>query len=394
VRLPSVVLASICLAIPARAQVVSEHDFLTGIHERHPAFAATEEPLAAARAALERARMLANPTVEAVREDPQEIARQTTVTLSWVPPVDGRRGLSIRAAEAGVAAAEKQAAAVRLQLQLEARAAYAEWAAASDLALILGEQAQRAGELARRVRARAEAGEESALAAARLDLAAAEVQAEQRTAAAAAAVGEAGARAWRPDLPAHATPVLPELRPPTTEDMPLMAIEALEQEAERARLQERLAGRFWTAPALQAGWQKQHHDAASGPVFGLAWTVPLFDRNQASRREAQRNREIAEARLTWVAARVSAAIDGRRRSLEVERIAAEEADRAAALAEPVVRGATARFEAGEATVTELVEALGAARAAQRRAVEARIRALAGERALLAASAGLTQGEGR
>jgi cobalt-zinc-cadmium efflux system outer membrane protein len=169
-------------------------------------------------------------------------------------------------------------------------------------------------------------------------------------------------------------------------------LEALEREAEQARLRERLAGRFWTAPALQAGWQRQHHDDASGPVFGLSWTVPLFDRNQADRHEAERRREAAEARVVWATARIAAAVEGRRQVLDVRRRAAEEADRAAALAPPVLRAATARFEASEGTVTELVEAIAAARSAQRRAVEARAQALAAERALIATMAGLPEGE--
>jgi cobalt-zinc-cadmium efflux system outer membrane protein len=186
-------------------------------------------------------------------------------------------------------------------------------------------------------------------------------------------------------------PELPEVSPPRDQAAPLV-LEALERETERARLQERLAGRFWTFPALQAGWQRQHHDEASGPVFGLSWTIPLFDRNQGGRQEAQRRRELAEARMAWATARVAAAVEGRRRALDVQREAMQEAERAATLAPPVVRAATARFEAGEATVTELVEAIAAARSAQRRAVEARARALAAERALLGTTAGLSEGE--
>jgi cobalt-zinc-cadmium efflux system outer membrane protein len=391
VRLLLVVVLSVPLARSAGAQVVSEQEFLAGITERHPALAVTSQPLVEAQAALQRARVLSNPVVEAIREDPQEVARQTTLTLSWVPPFDGRRRMGIRAAEAGVAAAEKQVAAAQLHLQLEAKAAYAEWAAASALHRVLAEEARGMVELARRVRARAEAGEESALAAGRLDLAAADVQAELRSAAADELLTGAVARAWRPDLPAAAVPELPEVSPPRDQAAPLV-LEALERETERARLQERLAGRFWTFPALQAGWQRQHHDEASGPVFGLSWTIPLFDRNQGGRQEAQRRREMAEARMAWATARVAAAVDGRRGALKVLRDAMQEAERAATLAPPVVRAATARFEAGEATVTELVEAIAAARSAQRRAVEARARALAAERALIGTTAGLTEGE--
>jgi cobalt-zinc-cadmium efflux system outer membrane protein len=393
VRVIAAVVASFPLAVPAGGQVVREQDFLAGISEGHPALAATGRPLVEAEAALQRARTLSNPFVEALYEDPQEVARQTTVTLSWTPPLDGRRGVGIRAAEAGVAAAEKRTAAARLRVELEARAVYADWAAASALARVVREQAERMAELARRVRARAEAGEESALAAGRLDLAAAEARAELHAADTAAALTSALARAWRPDLPAEAAPELPSLRP-GVETSTSLALEALERETERARLQEKLAGRFWTFPALQAGFQRQHHDSAAGPVLGVAWTVPLFDRNQAGRHEARRNREIAETELRWTSTRLAAAVEGRRRALEIERRAVEDADRAAALAPSLAKAAAARFEAGEATVTELVEATGAARAAERRAIETRSRALAAERAVAATLAGLAEGGDR
>jgi outer membrane protein, heavy metal efflux system len=391
VRLSAVVVLSMLMAGSAGAQVVSEREFLAGIIEGHPALASTTQPLAEAQAAVERARVLSNPIVEAIREDPQEVARQTTLTLSWTLPIDGRRGLGIDAAEAGLAAAEKQIASLRLQLKLEARAVYAQWAVATALERVLGDEVRGVTDLARRVRARAEAGEESALAAGRLDLAAADVRAEQRAAAASGVVASAVARVWRPDLPPGAVPDLPALGGPQELAAPIV-LEGLQKETERARLQERLAGRYWTAPALQAGWQRQHYNDASGPVFGLSWTIPIFDRNQGSRHAAQRRRELAEARLAWTTVRVVAAVEGRRAALNVERQALEEAERAAALAAPVVKAATARFEAGEGTVTELVEAIAAARMAQRRSVEVRARALAAERALVAAEAGLIEGE--
>jgi cobalt-zinc-cadmium efflux system outer membrane protein len=384
------IVVTVSLAAQAAAQTVSQQEFIAGIGPSHPALAEASLPLAEGQAALRRARALANPVVDAVREDPQEVARQTTLTLSWVPPLDGRRGLGIRAAEAGVAAAEKEVAAARLLLQLEAKAVYVQWAAAAALRSVLAEQGRGVTDLARRVRSRADAGEESELAAGRLELAAADVQSELRAAEAAEAMAASSARAWRPDLPADAVPELPSLDAAAAEPA-VLAVEALQRRSERARLEERLAGRFWTFPALQAGWQKQHHDDASGPVFGLTWTIPLFDRNQGARDEARARREAAEARLAWVTTRVASTLEGRRRALEVERVALEEAARAAALAAPVVRAATARFEAGEGTVTELVEAIAAGRSAQRRAVDARVRALAAERAVLAAAAGQAEG---
>jgi outer membrane protein TolC len=390
VRVLSVVVLTSFAPLVA-GQTVTESEFLQGMAERHPSEALARELVADAQGAVQRAKALQNPIVEATREDPQEVARQTTITLSWVPPLDGRRGLGIDAAEAGLAAAEKQATSSRMLLRLEARRAYAQWAAAVALERVLAEDAQRVGELARRVRARADAGEESALAAGRLDLAAAEVQAGLRAAEASEAIAAAEARAWRPDLPAGVQPELPTLVAPSEQPV-TPALEVLQQEAEKARLEEKLAGRFWTFPALLAGWQRQHFDDASGPVFGFAWTIPLFDRNQGGRTAARVRREAADARLSWSTTRVAAALEGRRRALDVERLAADEAGRAAALAAPLVKAATARFEAGEATVTELVEALAAARSAQHRAIEGRTRALAAERALIAA--GLTQGEVR
>ena len=171
-------------------------------------------------------------------------------------------------------------------------------------------------------------------------------------------------------------------------------LDVLQKDVERARFDERLAGRFWGAPELQAGWQRQETGGAraSGPVLGVSWSLPLFDRNQGGRAEAARRRSAAEARLALATAGHAARVAGAEAAyLELAR-AARDAEASIQGVPALVESATASFAAGESTATDLLDVLRSALDAQTRAIEAHAAALAAARTLEAARMGLELGE--
>jgi outer membrane protein TolC len=305
-------------------------------------------------------------------------------------PGDGRYRLRRQAAEKGVVAARETLALDRLRLREDAREAFADWALRHERSSLLAAHVEVIGGLADYMAVRAERGEESGLAAGRLRLASAQARGDAAVAETDRLQAEAAARAWSAHLPEEVAPV----RPPLLDPVPAAStvtpeIKALTADVDRATREHRLAGRFWGFPEFQLGWQKvdQAPNAASGPVFGLSWSVPLFDRGQADRAFAQRRREVAEARLDLATRRASlqqAASSTRYRTLvaAVRRIG-QDAASSARLRE----GAIASFRAGETSVTDLLDTLHSV-------VEAQVRELEIYAAALEAHRGLELAAGR
>lgn len=386
--------ALVVLASPAVPQeVLTEADFIAPFVGDHPLVTATNDRLALAEAALARARALANPRLSVEREQP-EGTRQTTFGLSWMPPLDGRRGLAVESARAGLAAAQAERVVRLAQVRLGARAVFAEWATARERQRALAEQASMVAGLAERASTRAQAGEESGLVARRIGLTAAALAGELTASEAALARAEATALALRPDLPADAVPGRAVIGAPVVEAEGVRWLDVLQKDLEQARLAERLAGRFWGAPELQAGWQRLETGGvqASGPVLGLSWSLPLFDRNQGGRAEAARRRSAAEARLALATARYTARLVGAEAAFLKLAQAARDADASIQGVPALVEAATASFTAGESTATDLLDVLRSALDAQTRAIEAHATALAAARTLEAARMGLELGE--
>lgn len=369
-------------------QTVSEAEFLAPLESGHPAIAALRLDLAEAEAAAISARTLPNPELGATREAPGT-AEQLDLTVSWRPPDPGRRRLAQAAADAGVEAARARLTADRAGLRAAMREAFARWAVATATSIRLAQQAERVEPLARRERDRAAAGETSGLDARRLALAASEARAEYARAEAERLQASGVARAWRPDLPADAEPVLPplpEAAPVSTAVHPRLA--ALRAELEGARLTERLAARIIEMPEVVGGWQRQDAGAevAEGPILGLAWPVPLFDRRRGERVAARGRIEALEARLTLAEHEIAAARSSVLAAYSQLRTAAIDASEAAADSPGVVTAATAAFQAGETALTDLLETLRSATAAEVAALELHAEALAAQRELERASA--------
>lgn len=371
-------------------ETLTEATFLGAIEGDGVAVRALTEDLARAEAARRRAGTLGNPRVEFEREAPEGNPEQTTWTAAWAPPLDGRLGLTREAAEAGLAAARQRFAADRLRLRRELRKAYADWALSAERRDVLKNQQTFVTALADKARRRAEAGEESGIGARRLLLASAEIGAELAVAEAEAIRAEALARAWRPEIPPGARPDRSPLGPPPAEEFTQSRpeLEALRLEVRQAELEGRLARRFVVFPELQAGWQRLEDKGKeqNGPVFGVSWSLPLFDRFQAARVEALQRQKALEARLALATARLSAELAAARSSYGHLAEKAREQERAMADTEKLVEGAVASFRAGESTVTDLLETLRSVREAHLREIELYAEALEAHRTLEAATA--------
>jgi outer membrane protein TolC len=153
------------------------------------------------------------------------------------------------------------------------------------------------------------------------------------------------------------------------------------------------------APELRFGWKKIDNgvdEGASdfeGPVFGVGWKIPLFNRLRADRLAAESAITAAVASEVWIARRA-------RSDLASARVAYEELRKAAASAredfeglDKIARAATASFEAGETTLTDLLDTLDALLNARLSGLDLYSAALNAHRQLeLASGRALTSGD--
>ena len=368
--------------------VVTEAAFLEAVGPEHPAWLSLEGDLAKAEAEVRRAGTLPNPTLGFGREAPDGLPAENTWLLTWRPPLDGRRGPTRAAAEAGARAARADLSARRLRVRGELRRAYAGWALATAQLAVVESHAERIERAAEVLRRRAESGESSGLAARRVALSAEGARAARARAVAEHARAVAEIRGLWPGAPEGAQPELPPFaaNPAVTDVSGRPDLVALEEGVEQADLQAKALGRFWGFPELGLGWQTLRGLGAKvdGPVFTASWSIPVFGRDQGRRARAEGRARVLAAHHQLVRSRAEAEMEGARAAWHALRGAALSAAEAADDGQAVVRGTVASFEAGEADVTDLNDALRAAFDADLLALELRGEALAAERALEAA----------
>ena len=353
--------AFLTLASSSPTNLVTEEDLLAALDDSHPAMLETSEQVQAARARLTAASTFENPVLSIAREDPSGPGEQIEWTMSWQAPHRGRR-LEIAALESETDAAAARRDRDRRALRFAVRETYARWAIAAAREERLSTRLDRVEALAARETARAERGEISGLAAHRARLAARALRARFVLTATNADEARARISIWAPELPRDARPALPAL--PESTDLARSVetsprLRAVRAEIQAASLEIEAAGRFVRSPAISLGWQHQETDAGSpdGPLVGIAWSVPLFARNQGAR-------ELAAARLAAARAREEIL----RREIEAEhgaelrsyrRLTEELARMETAISEneKMLAGAETAFRHGEASLTDLLDTL-------------------------------------
>ncbi|MDA8016913.1 MAG: hypothetical protein MPN21_05635, partial [Thermoanaerobaculia bacterium] len=240
---------------------ITEREFLAPLLEASSlAVLSLSKEVGALQAELALARIVEQPELDAAREDLGNEGTETEMTLSWRPPRPDRKRLEVEAASERLTGADASFERSLLELQLELRRIYADWAIATARLDILDTEAALLGEMTVRLRKRAEVGEASGLQARRLGLA--ELDARARAALGRSdlgvILGEVGA--WRPDLiqsRAAVRPVLPELnQAPETDAGPHPEVAALEAELRAAELSVEMADKVATMPSFVVGWKR------------------------------------------------------------------------------------------------------------------------------------------
>jgi cobalt-zinc-cadmium efflux system outer membrane protein len=372
--------------MPVHAQILTEQQFLDDALPSHPGIAVAEANIAAASGVRRQVGIVNNPVITWERENPDLAPRQDTWRLGWRLPFDGRRH-RMAAADAEVAASRTELDATRLATRLELRSLFASWYLAVEREALLLAHLEKTSRLAGWLQARADEGEAAGVEARRLEL---EVEVVEREVSA----SRAEALAWRAAAGIWSSMVTDDIRPtrPPLPTPPAAAgigdrsdILTLVHRVAAAESRLSLERRVLEPPVISAGWIeiRDGRQSFDGPVFGVIWPLPLFDRNQGKRQVA-----AAEA-------------DGARSEVEVSRrLALQQAEAALAsyseLFEAVVRGGSsavtagvveavfAAFAAGEASLTDVLDALRATVDVQMARVDSMARALAAERDLEAA----------
>jgi cobalt-zinc-cadmium efflux system outer membrane protein len=349
-------------AVAAHSQeTLTETEYLAPLSSGHPALVALSDRLAIARAESQSASLLSNPELDFEREAPSGTARQSTWSIHWSPPLNGRRGLSLQSAGVELDAAQKDLEAKLLELRSEMRADFASWLSSSQHVAALSSHLELIETLAERIGARAENGEDSKLSARRMELAAIQARAELSIEKANLVRARAVALAWRPELSGSYVPLAPDLpaAPSSLGPTSRPALAALRLELEGAELERRLAGRSLDSPRLQFGWQDIEDGGLNfdGPVYGIQWRVPLFSRGQAARLQADQKKRAAQARLDTAVVRAERNLEGV--GAAYEELASAVSDLAAATAEldTITAAAETSYRLGESSLTDLLDSL-------------------------------------
>jgi len=368
------------------AQMLTELQFLENAMTNHPGVAVAEAAEAAAAGDRRQAGIIDNPVISWEREDPDIALRQDTWRLNWRLPFDGRKH-RVAAGDAAVAASSFDLKGTRLGIRLEVRSLFAAWYIAAEREEVLQAHLDRTSRLARWLRARAEEGEAAGVEARRLDLEVEVFERELVAARAEARAQRAAAAVWSDMVTNEIRPQRPFLpAPPGAVDVgERPGLKAIAHRVAEAEAQHRLQRRVLEPPEISLGWMEVSDgvQAFDGPVLAFAWPVPVFDRNQGNRQAA-----ASEAA-------------GARSRLELEtRLAEQRAQAALASYSDLYPTATrlgtgagnfdvaaavfGAFEAGEASLTDVLDSLRASVSVQMARLESLDRALAAERELEAA----------
>jgi len=395
------------LAAAATAEeepVFTEAEFLSVLDDEHPASLALSGELGAAEAKRKQAAVLQDPRLEFGREQPDNLPRETVWGVAWTPPIDGRRRWAIREAEAAVEAERSILDSGLTRLRLEMRRVFAGWSGGYTWVAIHGEHSGRVEALAQRMRHRADSGEESLLNARRLEIASENSKAALSEVTAEASAARAEAVAWLVPDESHSTsnlstlrPKLPELpvAPESVDSLLRPDLVAATFRVEQAEAFQRLSNRVIAAPEILLGWQTIDASVADfeGPVFGLSWTVPIFDRRQADRMAAESAIAAARAHSKWITQEAEGELAAARAAYTELRRSALSAQETLAGLDHVVQAATAAYEQGESSVTDLLDTLRAVLDARLSALDLYLAALEAHRDLeFAIGRSLTPGD--
>ena len=385
--------------LPAPGAAWDERALATSALYFQPRIALAAAEARRARAAIDSAGALPNPTLSIVPQYSLNPAAGETAwapgfQIDWAIQTAGKRGDLIDQATANALAAHYALAAEVVAVEREVRSARLELASAQEARASLQAELEALRALAQAWRARVELGAasqavaapaEAAAFAAHSELAAARAREAAAGAALAAAIGVPLAGLGGIEL------------------APLNANAALAPEATRTRraLAERadvlgaLASYAASEAALQLEVAKQFPDLRIGPGYqwdqgqskwqlGISLDLPILNRNAGPIEEAIAAREAAAAQFNAVQSRALAEIEGAQSALRAESDARDALRESAEVIELQAERADAALNAGAANQLDVFAARALALRARRDARAAELRALGAATALAAA----------
>jgi outer membrane protein, heavy metal efflux system len=378
--------AAVWAVEPGAEPPLTEVEYLTAALESPALRSVLELDREVAAAELGRRRLVERPVLELEHEEIDD-SRESAVLLRWTPPLGRQRALAIEAAAARSTAAQARLEARRLELRLELRAAFAAWSLAEQRRQLLEGQRSQLLRLAERTEAQVRTGELPGLAGRRLRLEASELELELARAEAEVAAARASAQGLSPQALDHRRPALPE-RPErfaTTGSVPTPELRALASEVAAATAQARASELRFAVPELGLGWKRFDDGAASasGPVLRLGWSLPWPDGRGTLRQEAAARLEAARGASTLAEGRAERRLAGAIDAFEALHGALERAPTSEH--EPLLLASIAAYQAGEASLTDLLDTLRAVLAFRLAALETEAAALAAHRDLEAAA---------
>ncbi len=365
--------------VRAFAASLDEATFLRRVHERSPRRQALEERRRAARAQVELAGVLPNPTLSYEREAvPALDASDDYLRLGWTVDLAGRRGLATSAARAGADAERLDVEREAHVLELDARLAFLEAVYAREHLARLDEGRVALAQLVEALRSRARQGDASSYDADRATLELEGLDDERATARRQleAARLRLGALIGEPATPydaigALALPARPDASPTPPPRRP--DVDAALARATQADRELRAAGRRWF-PRLEVviGLRSSSSMGADGLgyVAGIGGDLPLLDRGGAAADRARADAKRWRAEAAALANEARAEIEQARREL-VLRIEQAEAYLAgpATRASDLSRRAAVAYREGDRPILELLDVQRTARQAAGRALE-------------------------
>ncbi len=330
-----------------------------------------------ARADARAAGLWPNPGLSVSREESAGVVERFD-NLSMDLPLWGRLGLEKDAGLRGLAAEEASARQERIELRARVGEAFFDLLLAQERTAALEAGGTRLSELVEALRAREREGESSGFDRMRAERELADLEVDLLE----ARGGQAGARAALAALLAlpsdglAAAGALDAAVPlPGLEALRALAqsrgdVAAFDAQAEQADVRARAARRrAIPEPSITAGRKTTMVGGAedSGPVFGLALSIPLFNRGQGDRGVARAEADLLRARRDALAREVEARVEAAHADAATRR-AAEQRYTAAGDPDDLVTIALAAYDAGAMRILELLDAY-------RTALTARLRTL-------------------
>lgn len=362
----------------AQSTPLTEAEALARLSDDSPIVQAARAGVEIARADVMSASRWPNPRITFNREAVAGVA-ETMWLVNQPLPITGRRQLEADAASNRVSAITLRADDRVRRVRANVRVAFAALWSAQTRERELQSQHDQLRRLADTLARREDAGEASGFDRLRAEREVLDIDTTRAGAAIERARAQALLAGWlggsvidavRPNAAAVALPSDDELM--SLAENTRGDLLAWQREFEAAQFSERAADRMtWPEPEVVAGTKSSNvGNGDVGGVFGLHFTVPLFDRAAPEKAVALARASQAKAEAELARRTIRAEISAWRAAvLERRAMANRYRDAAAGITSPIERIALVSYEAGERGILELLDAFRTAGAARLRQVD-------------------------